>query len=317
MPTTESKVTILQKMIYLVRLGRPFRLLGGIVFNALGIAVAIFLDINVDWRMALWCQLAITASQFMTHYSNEYFDLDADAANLTPTFWAGGSQILPAGLLPARAALTAALVWGFVALVAAAVLTLQGNSPLLTCSLLLLAIFLAWNYSGPPLRLNRRGLGEITGALLVPALTTLISFQVQTGKLTLLPFLAVLPLCFFQFAMLLAVNFPDAAGDALVNKRTLVVILGPQRAAGLYLLILLFAYMLLPVLLLFGLPLAVTLALLLTLPLAAWLGWHIRQGAFLDPKQWDVLSFWSMALLIIAALLEITAFIGSSQLPVT
>ena len=47
----------------------------------------------------------MTAAQLMTHYANDYFDLEADRANRTPTRWSGGSRVLPAGVLPPRVAL--------------------------------------------------------------------------------------------------------------------------------------------------------------------------------------------------------------------
>lgn len=301
-----------QRAVYFLRLGRPLHLLGGFVFNGLGIAIALYLGAPVDWTVALWCQIAITATQLMTHYSNDYFDQDADAAAVTLTRWSGGSRVLPDGLVQPRAALGAALVCGGVALVATAVLAAAGNAPLLTLALLLLSIVLAWNYSSPPLWFNRRGLGEITGALLVPGLTTLIGFQVQAGSLNLLPFLAVVPLCCFQFAMLSSVNFPDAAGDALVNKRTLVVIFGPRRAARFFLAALALAYLLLPALVLLGLPLRAALAVLLTAPIAIWQALRIRRGAATDPTAWDALGFWSIGLLMTAALLETAVFVSLS-----
>lgn len=298
-----------QRLGYLLRLGRPLHLAGGFVFNGLGLALALFLGVVLNWTAVFWCQVLITATQLMTHYSNDYFDQDADAATASPTRWSSGSRVLPDGLLPPRAALTAALLCGGVALGATAVLIFLVSAPIGTVGLACLSIFLAWNYSSPPLWMNRRGLGEISAALLVPGLTTLLSFQVQTGQVTLLPVLAVIPLCFFQFAMLLSVNFPDAVGDALVDKRTLVVIFGPQSTSALYLLVLIMPYLLLPLLVWLGLPAAAAFAVLLTLPLAAWQGWRIGRGAAVDPMRWEALAFWSIGLLLAAALLETAVFL--------
>jgi 1,4-dihydroxy-2-naphthoate octaprenyltransferase len=125
----------------------------------------------------------------------------------------------------------------------------------------------------------------------------------------LLPILAVIPLCFFQFAMLLSVNFPDAAGDVRVNKRTLVVIFGPQRTSSLFLIVLITPYLLLPLLVWLGLPAAIAFAVLIMLPLAAWQGWRIHQGAATDPARWEALAFWSIVLLLITALLETAVFL--------
>ncbi|MFN8450085.1 MAG: hypothetical protein U0521_16260 [Anaerolineae bacterium] len=46
--------------------------------------------------------------------------------------------------------------------------------------------------------------------------------------------------------MLLAADFPDAAGDDFAGKRTLVVRIGMVRAARLYALALVLAYLVLP-----------------------------------------------------------------------
>jgi 1,4-dihydroxy-2-naphthoate octaprenyltransferase len=205
--------------------------------------------------------------------------------------------------------LTAALLCGTAAVLATVGLAAASPAPFITFWLALLAIFLAWSYSSPPLWLNRRGLGEITGALLVPGLTTLLAFQVQAGQLALLPLLAVIPLCLFQLAMLLSVNFPDAFGDTQVYKRTLIVKYGVRWTERLFAAALVVAYVLTPVLVWFGLPGLVGLALLMTAPIAVWQGWRIRQSAATDPAQWDALAFWSIGLLMSAAVLEIGAFL--------
>lgn len=299
----------LRRFLAFLRLGRPLHLVGGFVFHGLGLSAALYAGVSLDWTVALWCQVAITAAQLMTHYSNDYFDQDADAAALTPTRWASGSRVLPEGLIQPRAALAAALVCGACALLATGVLVSLVAAPLATAALLGLAILLAWSYSSPPLWLNRRGLGEITGALLVPGLTTVLGFQVQAGWLALLPVLAAAPLCCFQFAMLLSVNFPDAAGDAQVGKRTLVVILGAPSAARLFLAALAVAYALLPALVWLGLPWQAALAVLLTLPMAAWQARRIARGAAVNPAGWNALAFWSIGLLMTAALLELVTFL--------
>ena len=291
-----------------IRLGRPLHLLGGVAFHGLGIAIARFGGNPIDGGTALCCQLVITASQLMTHYSNDYFDRDADAATAMPTRWSGGSRVLPEGHLPAAAARFGAVLWAAVALLAAPALAARSGAWLQTLGLALGAIALAWSYSSPPLWLNRRGLGELCGALLLPGLTSLLAFQVQAGRLTLLPLLAVAPLCCLQFAMLLAVNFPDAIGDARVGKRTLVVRLGPAIAARLFLAMLALAYLLPLVLIGSGLPALAAIAVWTTLPIAGMQVGRIRQGASVQPRLWEPLGFWSIGLLMSATLLEAAAF---------
>jgi 1,4-dihydroxy-2-naphthoate octaprenyltransferase len=292
-----------------VRLGRPVFLGGGFVLYGLGAAIAAYARVSaggagpgrgasasIDWTRFAWGQAAITATQLMTHYCNDYFDFDADRANTTPTRWSGGSRVLPAGELPRGVALAAAL-------------------------LLAVAILLSWEYSAPPLRLHSTGWGELDVALVVSLLTPMIGFSLQTAGAgaggpappfvlpVVLPLLAVLPLCCLQFAMLLAIEFPDAAGDAATGKRTLVVRLGAPRAAALYQGALAAAYLLLPILVAAGLPIAVAGAALLTSPIAAWQIARMRRGAFRDPGRWESLAFWSVALLIITSTSELAAFL--------
>ncbi len=116
-----------QRLVYFIQLGRPLHLVGGFVFNGLGMAMAASLGVSINWTAAVLCQVAITATQLMTHYSNDYFDQDADSATLSPTRWSGGSRVLPDGLINPRAALVMALMCGGVALVATAVLALGGR----------------------------------------------------------------------------------------------------------------------------------------------------------------------------------------------
>lgn len=298
-----------QRTGYFLRLGRPLHLVGGFVFNGLGLSIALYLGRAPNWTAALLCQLVITATQLMTHYSNDYFDQDADAATTTPTRWSSGSRVLPDGLIAPRAALTAALVCGAVAMAGTVALMATGLATTLTGGLFLLSILLAWSYSSPPLWLNRRGLGELTGSLLVPGLTTLLGFMVQTGQFDWLPLLTVVPLVCFQLAMLISVNFPDVAGDSRVSKRTMVVIIGPAQGARLFVTSLVLAYGSLPLLTVAGLPAMVARAVLLTLPIALWQAWRIQRGAAMDPIQWNGLAFWSIGLLLGAALLQLAAYL--------
>jgi 1,4-dihydroxy-2-naphthoate octaprenyltransferase len=196
------------------------------------------------------------------------------------------------------------------ALGAALVLVLIVRPGLITLLLLLLALLLAWSYSAPPLQLHSRGLGELTVALVVPGLTPLVGFYLQTGRLDGLSLLAVVPLCCLQFAMLLVVEFPDAVGDAVAGKRTLVVRLGGARAARLHSVALLVAYAALPLLVLGGLPPVVAAVAALGTPLAAWQGWRVLHGAWKERNSWNGLALWSVVLLMGTATVELLAFLG-------
>lgn len=301
-------MSIIRQIYYFLRLGRPLFLFGGILLHGLGVLIALSLGEPLNLAAFIWGQVAITSFQLMTHYSNDYFDLAADKANPTPTRWSGGSRILPDGLINPRIALITAIVSGVIGLFAAFWLALVIQTGPLTLPLLLIALILAWSYSSPPLQLNMHGLGELSGAFLITGLTPLVGYYLHAGRLDLLPFLAVFSLCCFQFAMLLAINFPDADGDAAAGKHTLLYFLGETKTVRLYLVVLLAAYLALPVLVLLGLPPIAALALFALSPLAAWQAWRMAHGAWADLDRWDSLGFWSVGLLIASVIAELLAF---------
>jgi 1,4-dihydroxy-2-naphthoate octaprenyltransferase len=298
----------LQSIYYYLRLGRPLFLAGGVLLHGLGVLIALSTGESLNIAALIWGQIAVTAFQLMTHYSNDYYDFEADSANASPTRWSGGSRILPDGHIKPKVALATAVLSGLIGLFAAFWLTLVVQTGPLTLPLLLTALFLAWSYSSPPLKLNMHGFGELTGAILISGLTPVVGFYLQASSLDLLPFLAVFPLSCFQFAMLLVINFPDAEGDAAAGKHTLLYYLGKTSTVKLYLAILMAAYLLLPLMVLLGLPLIVALAILAISPLAIWQGWRMAHGAWAIPYKWDSLGFWSVGLLIASVLAEIVAF---------
>jgi 1,4-dihydroxy-2-naphthoate octaprenyltransferase len=304
-PSAAAPATFPARVVAFVRLGRPLFLGGGFVLYALGAALARYAGARVDGATYAWGQLAVTATQLATHYSNDYFDLAADRANRTPTRWSGGSRVLVDGPLSPRVAL-AALMLVVVALGAAARFE-TGPFPRAAAPTVLLMLALAWSYSAPPLRLCARGLGELTTAVVVTLLVPWLGFVLQRGFAARLLPLAVIPLAAFQFAMLLAIEFPDAAGDAATGKRTLVVLLGGPWAARLYVLVVAAAYLTLPLWVSCGLPPRIAIAASTTSPLAAWQVIRVAGGAWRERGRWNSVAFWSVALLIATAVAELLA----------
>jgi 1,4-dihydroxy-2-naphthoate polyprenyltransferase len=267
------------------------------------------MEAALDVRALLWGQIAITTTQLMTHYANDYFDLRADNANRTPTNWSGGSRMLVEGRLHPRTALMTALIFAGMGFFAILLLSFFIRPGIDTFLLLFGAQVLAWFYSAPPIRLHSRGLGELTTSVVVTLLTTLTGYHLQMGHIDLLPVMAALPLCCFQFAMLLAIEFPDAEGDRRVNKRTLVVRLGASQAVRLYVSSLLLAYAMLPLFVLWGLPVLVAQSIGMLSPLAGLLLWRVMRGDWHSQKYWNKFGFYTILLLMTSATAEWGAFI--------
>ena len=296
---------MLRTLVAFVKLGRPKFLVGGLLLFALGSALAAQGGAKIDWYRYAWGQAIVSTIQLMTHYANDFFDLETDRANATPTQWSGGSRILPSGQLQPSVAFAAALVL-FASAVSVAILASlrMGDAPLLL-PISLLMLGLSWAYSAPPLRLLSRGLGEFTTALVVTLLTPLLGFYVQTGALSLLPVLACVPLCGLQFAMLLTIELPDAASDAALGKRTLVVRRGAEWGARCCAGVLAASFGALPLLAILGLPWPIAALAALLAPLGGLHAYRLLRGAFRDPRNFGSLAFCSVALLAGTTLAEL------------
>ena len=293
------------KLVAFVRLGRPLFLGGGFLLFALGAAIASATGHAIDARRYALGQGAVTALQWMTHYANEYFDVDADRANATPTRFSGGSRVLVDGALAPGVALAAARV--LAAIAAALAIVLVASTDRVVAASLAATAALAWCYSAPPLRLCARGLGELATTLVVTVLVPWLGYYVQAPDLRGARLLALslgAP-ALLQLAMMLAIELPDLDGDARANKRTLVVRIGAARAARLHAIVVAAAYAWLAAAWLAGLPARIALAAAASAPLAAWQLARMRGND-------DRLTTLAVALLVVTSAGELVAWVLSS-----
>jgi 1,4-dihydroxy-2-naphthoate octaprenyltransferase len=293
-----------------IKLGRPLFLVGGFLLYGLGALVAARAGADVDLGRYAAGQLAVTAFQLMTHYANDYFDFEADLANPTPTRWSGGSRVLVGRHIPRWAALATAVVLAGAGLATSIYLATRPGSGALVLPGLGVMWLLAWEYSAPPLRLHSTGLGELDATVVVTALVPFAGYYLQAPTLAGLHLLllAIAPLCALQFAMLVAIELPDAAGDAQAGKRTLVVRLGGYRGARVYAAFTALAYLTLPLLAAAGLPPLVAAAVALPAPIALWRIRRVLHGDWRRRWRWEAVTFWAVALLVSTTVCELIAF---------
>src|SRR6476660_1679342 len=161
----------------LIQLARLRFLLYTVLPVALGAAVAVHAGHPLNLRWYVVAQLFAWTVHVMTHYCNEYFDLAADRANVCFTPWTGGSRALVDGLVAPVVALgTAFVLWSLAQLLAAAM-------PSWPARILATAtVVLAWFYTAPPGRLNYRGGGELTVAVILNGLWPAVAVVVQLGR---------------------------------------------------------------------------------------------------------------------------------------
>ncbi|TAK53356.1 MAG: prenyltransferase [Gammaproteobacteria bacterium] len=187
----------------------------------------------IDLPSIVLALLATTLLHAAANVLNDLCDADSDAINsahLSP--FTGGSRFIQDGLLDLaamrRLSLALLLCGGVPGLVLAA---LKGPGVL---AFGLAGVALGVAYSLPPLRLNSRGLGELTVAIAFGILPVLGAAWLQTGEIEPLALLAAAPASLWIAAVLLVNEVPDRTADAAAGKRTLAVRMGLPGVRWLY-----------------------------------------------------------------------------------
>ena len=297
----------LRTVAALLAMGRPVFLGGIIPVYLLGLVLAWRETGALSLSVLLWGQLGVMLVQLMTHFSNEYWDVETDARVQTRTLFSGGSGAVVSRRVSRPTALYSGVFCGASALAVAGLLTWSYGTGPYTLLLFSSAILLAWFYSSPPLQLMSRGLGELDTTLISGVLVPFTAYYLQTGTVSHTLALACLPLVPLIFNVMLATEFPDIEADAQVGKRNLVVRLGWERAARLYQAMLLLALALTGMAWALGLPLTVVLWLSLSLPLVG-VSFAAMQRREYRLGNWEVFCFKSVALFGAVAWLETLGF---------
>jgi 1,4-dihydroxy-2-naphthoate octaprenyltransferase len=188
----------------------------------LGIAVAGWAN-GFNWWVALLTVIGGACIHLGLNVANDVFDTrsGADAANVNPTQFSGGSRVVHYGLLTLRAITLLSL--GFYAVGIAIGLVLAATRGWDLLWLGVAGVVLSLFYTAPPLKLVHRGLGEIVVALGFGPIMVLGAYFVQAREYALEPLLASLPVGILIALVLYVNEVPDRPADAAAGKRTLPV----------------------------------------------------------------------------------------------
>ena len=201
-----------------------------------GTAIALYYG-SFDPGLFLLTVIGVILLHTGTNLANDYFDhLSRDDwvnVNLTP--FSGGSRMIQEDLIPPRKILAASfLSFGLAALVG---LYLEYVTPGYWILLFgLIGALSGYFYTATPLKFGYRGFGEILVGLNFGPLVVIGAYYVQAQSFLHLSEVlwASFPVMLLITAVLYINEFPDYAADQSVGKRTLVVLLGKERAITLY-----------------------------------------------------------------------------------
>ncbi|HEX6644324.1 MAG TPA: prenyltransferase, partial [Gemmatimonadales bacterium] len=157
----------------------------------------------------------------------------ADDVNRTPILGlTGGSRVMQRGLATRSDLLTAMTLFGILSAAIGLYFALAGRPGVIAFGLG--GLLVGWIYTGPPVRLANRGLGELAVALAFGVGIVTGSAYVQAGTVPLIALAASIPVAILVSLVLFVNGFQDAPSDAQVGKRTMVVRLGLEPASRAY-----------------------------------------------------------------------------------
>jgi 1,4-dihydroxy-2-naphthoate octaprenyltransferase len=242
---------------------RPRTLPAAIAPVLVGTAAAVEVDDEIRVGALIAALIGSVFIQIGTNLANDYSDArrGADTADRL-----GPVRVTSSGLVAPRRVLVATWVAFAVAVVAGVYLaTVAGPVILAVGAVSILAGVL---YTGGPRPYGYEGLGELFVFLFFGLVAVNGSYYVQLERLDWLPFGLSLAVGFLAAAILVVNNVRDLDTDRRAAKRTLAVRLGRRRARGLYVLLVVGAFVTVPVTLLAADGPAWGLLALLAAPLA-------------------------------------------------
>jgi 1,4-dihydroxy-2-naphthoate octaprenyltransferase len=227
---------------WLVAIRAPF-FTAAIAPAFVGVAAAFYEGYAINWWRAVLTLVGLVAVHGGTNLANDYFDHRTrdDWVNLTPTPFSGGSRVIQEGVISPRAMLIYSLSCFAVGIACGLYLwrVTPGNVVLW---LGLFGVASGFLYTATPVAIGYRGVGELFVGVNFGPVSVLGAHYVQAGYLSPAALMASIPVGLLIAAVLYINEFPDYDADRQVNKKTLVVLLGPERARYGYFLILLLTY---------------------------------------------------------------------------
>jgi 1,4-dihydroxy-2-naphthoate octaprenyltransferase len=263
----------------LVQMTRPGFLVITAVACVLGTAVAAACGHGPNVWTALATLLLAVLMHAAANVLNDYHDAlnGADEANTQGLFpFTGGARLIQNGHVTTQDTHDLAKALIVFLIPCGLLLAVKTGGGLILLGLA--GLLLGWAYSAPPLALMKRGLGEATVAL-TWGLVVVGADYVQRKHFFVIPAAVAVSFALLVGNILVINGFPDAAADALVGKRTLVVRLGVRWAAWAYLVFALLAYAWLVVGVWLFIHPEPALWGLASVPLSLWAFWQLHKHA--------------------------------------
>lgn len=293
-------------LTWLIRLSHPSLLLAGVLFYALGVGIAKYLGIPIDWNLYFLGQGIVTTIQLGAHFLYEYFAYQPNIHN--NIFHSKSADSNP--LTDIRVSRNLILIAVYVSLTICAtfIILLMYNikfSPL-AIGLLVFGVLGALFFSTPPMRLVNSGYGELVEAILLANFIPAFGFILQAEELHRLVALSTFPLTLLVMAAILVFEFQNYGRDIKYEQRNLLVRIGWEKGMTLHHIFILCAFLLLALAVTVKFPWSIAFPIVVLLALGVLQIWQMRRIAGGARPNWRNLQL--IAMLLVASYAYLLAF---------
>jgi 1,4-dihydroxy-2-naphthoate octaprenyltransferase len=234
-----EKLSIMRTLKGWVMMSRPpFHTVGVFPF-ILGTLLAYRIHGVFHAPVFVWGVIAVILIMLSAYYNGEYCDIVEDRI-LTPmgrSIFHGGSGIVATDVLSYKYAKIAGYITLILAVFIGLIIQFYYKTGPLTIPLGIIGILSGFFYSKMPLRWVAKGIGEILIGICYGWLPVAVSFYIQLGMIDSVVHYVSLPIACTIFNVILINEFPDYHADLIAKKNHLVIRIGKEKAAYLYILI--------------------------------------------------------------------------------
>jgi 1,4-dihydroxy-2-naphthoate polyprenyltransferase len=262
----EKKNSIL---VSILRIAQPLEILAGLFTYSLGLGIVSYLGKPIHWTNAFLGSSLVILFLLVKNFLSAYYSYPEPLP--APVFKKRSLDNEPEFVETKEFQRNLLLQIGLVALTVGAVLTglLMLNKAINYSELFVLGVALVVVYFStvPPVRLEKRGYGELCESLLIANVFPMIAFLMQESNFHILLLMTTLPLTFLFLAMRIACSLEYYAHDLKYATGKLVVRIGWQQGMTLHNLSILIAFLFVGGFLLLHMPWSLAGPIFLALPL--------------------------------------------------
>ena len=213
----------------------PFHTVGILPF-ILGTFLAYKINSAFNVEIFLLGVLGVILIMLSTYHSGEYFDLRGDILSdkMHKNKFAGGSRILLSGKLSPDIAFRTSIIALMIAGAIGCILQFIYKTGPYTLMLGMMGALPGFFYSTPPIRLVKRGLGELFIGFCYGWLPIASAFYIQTGAIDPVVHWPALPIGLTIFNVIFLNEFPDYEADKATGKKNLLYRIGKDNGKILY-----------------------------------------------------------------------------------